>query len=1031
MPQSYPVQASFAGGEFSPSLYARVDIAKYLTGAKTLRNFTVLPHGGARNRPGTAMVAAAGNSALPIRLIPFVASTTQAYVVEFGNYYARFYTQDAAVQYANFINWTPGYLYNSFIYVQYQGNFYVAVSAFVGAASFATDLAAGRFVLLGQTTANQWQPGFTSYSIGNLINYQGTTYVSVTGGQTSGATFIGDLNKGWWVNATYPVANPWATAESYIVGNYVVNSGIQYYCLVANTSSSSFSNDLAAGYWTPQTAYQIVTPYPSSALFQIKYAQSADVLFMAHPIFAPQQLTFNGASSWSVTPYSFINGPFQVQNLNTASTITPSAVSNAGGTAYTVTSVVSSSGTLVFTISGSNTIAVGQTFTPSGFTGGAAVLNGIVLTVLLINFGGNPAQIFVGTNQGLGNGTYSGGTITMTGPITLTATLPIFQAGHVGALFQLVDTLVAQTITDAGFTSNTHASTAIQCGANWSIITFGTWTGKILIQISTDNGSTWKTVQTLQSSGTNNYQTSGSTGVSQCLLRCTGDGVTTWSGTLTIDLTATSFDWIGVVQITSVTNATVALGTVLSNTGTGTGLGNTSAKYQWSEGSWSTYRGWPSCVTFYQDRLAWASTPNSEPQTVWFSQTASYSNFGVSEPVQDTDSISAVLPGRQLNAVHNLIVMPQFLVALTSDSEWAINPASGSGAFTPSTINIALQGHRGSSAVFPAVVGIELILIQQMGTVVRNLIYQLAVNGFFGDNISIVSQHLFTGYTINEMAYQQEPDSIIWAVRSDGQLLSCTYMRDQEMNAWTHHDTQGTFESVCTIPNSTLGLNEVWVVANRTVNGQTVRFIERLMPRDQGTVPAQQFFVDCGISTTFQTPQTVIGGLSYLNGMAVSVLADGNVVACPNDPALPTMIVTNGQITLPVAATVVTVGLPYTCDLETLRIESQNQQGTLQGRRVSISGVTVRFWNSRSGFQMSCSQSRAPADNATSAGFDEIIQREVTDNYNSPIALKTQDYLIEPANGGFDFGAHLFFRQVHPLPMTVLGIMPTITAGEK
>ncbi len=911
----FTAQSSFAGGEFSPSLYARVDIAKYLTGAKTIRNFNVLPHGGARNRAGTMMVASAGDSTHAVRLIPFVVATNQAFVIEVGNFYMRFYTAGAQIQ-----------------------------------------------------------------------------------GQSG------------------PV--------------------------------------------------QIATPYAAADIFNLKFAQSADVLFLAHSNYAPMQLTYslsilNSNNPFTLSPYSFVNGPYQVANVNTSQTLTPSGTKMSATVNISSASKYLGAPTVVnpgpyfwniinqyiqLTTATAHGLTAGMQTTISGMTGVlVSQLNGNTFYVSVptpttlklfhdaaltspVQYtgqynGGGPAGS--GVQGSAGNfTTYSpSGTVNVPVPLTLTSSFNLFQAGHVGALFQLQRTVVAQTISGT-FTANNLTSTVIQCGSTYNIITLGGWTGKIIVQVSVDQ-VTWNPVQTLQGLTNTNYQLSGATGYSQCYLRVVGDnfapaaGYTpvAWSGTLTYDLTANSFDWNANAQIISVTSPTVAMISVVTSTQNAWPIADTNSTYQWSEGSWSTFRGFPTCVTFYQDRLAWASTA-TEPQTVWFSQTASYSNFGVSEPVVATDSISAVLPGRQLNAIQSMIVMPQFMVALTSDSEWAINPASGSGAFTPSTININLQGHRGSAYIDPVAVGVELILIQQMGTVVRNLIFQLAVNGFLGDNLSIVSQHLFTGYTISQMAYQQEPDSVVWAVRSDGQLLSCTYMRDQEMNAWSHHDTQGSFESVCSIPNSSLGLNEVWFVVNRN----STRFIERLMPRDQGTNPASQFFVDCGL-TYNGAPATVISGLGYLAGQTVSILADGNVI--------PQQVVSQaGTITLAVAASVVTVGLPYVCDLETLQIEAPDRQGTLQGRRVAIPEVTIRFWNSRGGYYKACSEDVEPPDNSTSNGFDEIVQRGPSDNWNAPIQLKTRDYKVS-MDGGYDFGAHVFFRQVDPLPVCLLAFLPSVVAGEK
>jgi hypothetical protein len=585
-------------------------------------------------------------------------------------------------------------------------------------------------------------------------------------------------------------------------------------------------------------------------------------------------------------------------------------------------------------------------------------------------------------------------------------------------LFQLVETLPAQSISEAP--ASTVATSSIQCGRTWRIITNGnSWTGVIKIYASVDGGTTWNLLRTLQGNAgagyAENFDTSGDTGYSQCLIRAIG---TYSASTATITLSSDTFDWVGIIKIDTVSSPISATATILTQNNVGIGLASTNATYQWAEGSWSNYRGWPTVCTFFQDRLAFASTV-SEPQTVWFSQTGDYSNFGVSYPIIDSDALSILLPSRTVNIVKNMSSLSA-MVVLTSDSDFSIDTGQ-SGTLSPTSVSVICHGHRGASEVTPAVVGNELILVQQMGTIIRNLIYQFAVSGYMGDNISVVSQHLFTGYQIVEMAYQQEPDSIVWAVRNDGTLLSLTYMREQEVIAWTHHDTQGTFESVASIPNSTLGINEIWFVVNRTVGGNTVRYIERLAPRDMGMDAEDYMMLDSTVTQdNGSSPSVTVTGLSHLNGKTVNALADGNVVIG--------LTVANGSVTLPVAASLVHVGLSYISDVETLRIESPDTAGTLQGRRVAIPRVTLRFWNSRGGHIGITNQNTSIASTGTT-GLDEIIQREPGERYDAAIPLKTQDYLFVP-NGGYDFGTSVFYRQTDPLPFCLLAIIPQIVRGE-
>ncbi len=967
-------QATFGGGEFTPALWGRTDIQKYKSGLRAARNGTILPQGGFRNRAGTAYAAKVGDSTHAVRLMPFIASTTQAYMIELGNFYARFFLNDAPV-----------------------------------------------------------------------------------------LTALGNV-------------------------------------------------------------YQIVTPWAASDIFKVKFAQSADVMYLSCKGYTPQTLTFNSSASWTMAAYSFINGPFMVQNSDVTSTISPSALTGSvtltatknifnvgqiGGLFEMISTIVGQTTTPSITASATNWIPTGTTWsaTTSGtwtgtiliqtspdnitwttvatvttnttVSGATGFADGYMRAIMqsALSFSGSATVALTG------NGAIAGPTVIS----ALNATTTAVSAGDTASitltsLSGTGDTVLLERSDDAGVTWNTLASyttnqaatsvattktaclirakktvdgggtpsatvdgttgaaptlsfaistastsAAIQCGATWSIITTGTWTGKLRVEISTDGGNNWQLVQTLQSAGSNNFTTSGSTGVSQCLLRISSDPSIAFSGTVTVDLTSQSFDWTGVVKITAFASATSVTATVqnLSNTDS-TGLANTSATWQWSEGSWSTYRGFPACVAFYQDRAHWAST-DAEPNTVWPSKTASYNDFGISHPLQDSDAFSIVLASRQLNSVNFLVPMPQALIAGSSDTAFGLSPGS-SGVYSATSISQTPMDHRGSYNIDPVVVGNEIILMQQMGTVVRNLIFQLAVNGFMGDNISVSSQHLFTGYNIVQMAYQQEPDSLIWAVRSDGKLLCCTYDRAQEMNAWTRHDTQGgLYESVACIPNATLGINEIWFVVNRS----GTRYIEVLKPRDQGTVPSAQWFVDCGTQYN-GTPASVISGIPLPDGTSVAVFGDGNVIA--NGVTDAPVIVTGGSITLPnsLTASIATVGLPITWDVGLLDIETPNQKGTLQGQRVKQPRAKVRCWNSRGGYI----STTAPASDTgltdiSGGSFDalaDIMQRDPDTNMDTPMPLVT-GIVDMPLPSGYQYGSHICLRGIDPLPFTLLDVLSTVVPG--
>ena len=359
------------------------------------------------------------------------------------------------------------------------------------------------------------------------------------------------------------------------------------------------------------------------------------------------------------------------------------------------------------------------------------------------------------------------------------------------------------------------------------------------------------------------------------------------SGTCNVNLTSDPFYQEGICKVTA-----VAAGGATATVDVKRTFAATTAVSDWSEGSWSDYRGWPAVVEFHpEDRLVWANCVN-EPQTYWMTQTGDYTDFAKGDPLVDSDSISSPLPSRKVNGINGLVPLSE-MIALTLSNEASIR--SSSGPLTPTSVYNKVQGYEGSYGVRPLVVGNRVIYVQSTGSVLRDLGFDLTEDSFKGSDLTIFSNHLFTGYTITEMAYQQNPDRIVWAVRSDGKLLSMTYMREQEVVAWSWHDTNegaDLFESVCVIRGS--GYDEVWFSVNRSGTS----YIERMVNRMVSTAPEDQFFVDCG-STYDSTPTTSITGLTQLRqkrGCACRWRSDKRKTVCGR------------SLTLDTAASVVQVG---------------------------------------------------------------------------------------------------------------------------
>ena len=276
----------------------------------------------------------------------------------------------------------------------------------------------------------------------------------------------------------------------------------------------------------------------------------------------------------------------------------------------------------------------------------------------------------------------------------------------------------------------------------------------------------------------------------------------------------------------------------------------------------------PSCVSYYQQRRVFGNT-NNKPDTIFYTQTGNQSNFNVSSPSRDDDAITAALSALQLNEIRHFVPQSD-LLCLTSGAEWKINAGSDV-AFSASTIRQNPQTYIGSSHVPPLICGGAVLYVQDRGSMVRNLGYTLESDSYSGGDLTILSSHLFEDKTVKEWGYQQIPHSVVWVARSDGAMLTLTYNKEQEVVAWTRHDTLGSYKSVCSVPESSDVEDAVYCVVERTVNGNTVQYVERVHTRYFDDV-RDAFFVDSGLS--LDNPVTITGATSA-NPVVVTAASHG------------------------------------------------------------------------------------------------------------------------------------------------------------
>lgn len=738
----YQLKSSFAGGELSPSMYGRTDIAKYDSGAAVLRNFFVLRYGGAANRPGFKFIAQTYNNKKAV-LIPFMYSTDQNYIVEITAGRCQFYTDGGIV-------------------VKEDGTPYSIENFFAD-----KDLEDAAKIKYTQS-ADVLFIVHPAHAPMTLTRYGSLDWrfeaMDITGGPFDASNFnsayIVTKTQQWTTPGTYTVHIPAGinSIEYKIAGagggggggNHMSHGPYLY-------GGNGGSGELLTGKMTvtSNSDYQVIVGAGGAGGVGVKYSDS-------------QTSGKSGGNS------SFGN---------------ISAKGGGGGYRATTPSYSGEEGW-----SGGSDGANGTSYGAGGAGGNGTGWSGTA------GSGGNGwVEILYSASIG-DNTTVKASDVY--GDITLTASDDIFAKSDKGSLFALTHFL--ETDYKKGTPSSTGGNLQVSVlpKSNVYVESFGFWDGNFSLEKYDPVSLQWVNVRTQSGNRSQNYSlTEENTSESIASYRVTSTEFNTgvWSGENEkqrgyITIQSIGGDYTGHVLITEYVSPTVVKGTVKKQ------LASTDETRDFAFAAWNGEKGYPSATGFYEDRLVFAGSKGF-PQTFWTSKTGDYYNFGTSIPSADDDGITATLNGGQMNGIKAIIAFGEMLL-LTAGGEFKVS--GGGKAITGSNVLSQPQEYRGVSDVNPVTIGSRIIYVQHQGNIIRDLAYSYDVDKYTGDDLNLLASHLFEGHKIISMTYQQIPNSIVWCVRDDGLLLGLTYIKEQDIYAWHQHTTAGgKFVSVCNIGGAT------------------------------------------------------------------------------------------------------------------------------------------------------------------------------------------------------------------------------------
>lgn len=372
----------------------------------------------------------------------------------------------------------------------------------------------------------------------------------------------------------------------------------------------------------------------------------------------------------------------------------------------------------------------------------------------------------------------------------------------------------------------------------------------------------------------------------------------------------------------------------------------------WRLGLYSETTGWPSAITFYDGRVALASSPNYRQRvamttTGGFSPTVlRFSPTDFDATVNPDNAISVTIG--TTNWIRWLAGDEKGLVVGTAGGEFIIRPSVNGESLSPDNSSGKPTSKEGVAPIQPIETGSSILFVQRYRRTVNEHAYNIQVDGYRAPDMNLFA-HDILNVGAEAQAYQAKPNRMAWYACSDGGLRALTYRREEEVIGWSEHEIGGFSDAEQTKRSNTLDVavipapsgagDELWLIVERYINGATKQYIEYMTPYyNKVDMPdrSDAFQVDCGL-TYEGVAASVISGLDHLEGQEVAVMVDGR--------SHPNLTVANGSITLAngVTGEKVHVGLSNRWRLETLEIEAGARDGVAQGKIKRFSKVLIRL----------------------------------------------------------------------------------------
>ena len=431
-----------------------------------------------------------------------------------------------------------------------------------------------------------------------------------------------------------------------------------------------------------------------------------------------------------------------------------------------------------------------------------------------------------------------------------------------------------------------------------------------------------------------------------------------------------------------------------------------SQNYQ--EGAYSDHRGYPHSVAIYESRLCFGGTDTS-PNTLWLSKTNDLNNFQTG--VEANASMRLTINSNTIDEIRWLCPSSDLVIG-TSSNEWTLGSGSDQLAVTPTQLNIKRKSNYGSNKLQGVLVNASVLFFMRQSTKLREWLDQNTRGVFLAADLASFAEQATEG-GILQMAVQTQPETIIWMVRNDGQLIGLTYEKETKTFGWHRHTFTGaTAESVTVLPTSS-GEDCIYVILKKA---DDERCYVKMDARNWGTAYATEYFGLDNYTTASKAVSSQSASFSAeeldqfasdtvkvkVNGVlqtgTYTVGSDGSLTINSIKDASGANLA-NGTYTI-------VVGQAYTSTLAPLYAGLEFRSGSTRGSKIAVPQALIRFKDTLSA---------KVGQTETAADLNEV-------EFLSASSLNSEDVPCYLSNAN-EYLQTVYVVQDEPQPCTVLGMI--------